>query len=184
MSNQILAEATRKNQLPGIQPVCNLFRKGSCRRTFCKYRHITKEEEDTEIMELIQNNNRNKYGANNNFNESQFHLTPGVIRKKHFDETNDFMQPTIKRRFISNESDFIDNLAAEDPNRLGNVFKGYFAGNPPPMLSRLDARYYWNLRFKACLTYFIFRTIMLEEQNSILLKEIAQLKRQVSFVIN
>lgn len=31
MSNQILAEASRKNQLPGIQPVCNMFRKGICR---------------------------------------------------------------------------------------------------------------------------------------------------------
>lgn len=74
MSNQILAEATRKNQLPGMQPVCNLFRKGACRRTFCKYRHITKEDEDAEIMELIQNNNRNKFSVNNNFNEAQYHL--------------------------------------------------------------------------------------------------------------
>lgn len=60
MSNQILAEATRKNQLPGTQPVCNQFRKGMCRRSFCKYRHITKEEEDAEILELIQNNSVNK----------------------------------------------------------------------------------------------------------------------------
>lgn len=82
MSNQILAEATRKNQLPGTQPVCNQFRKGMCRRAFCKYRHITKEEEDAEILELIQNNLVNKKRLEpthvNNLHESQIaqHLLP------------------------------------------------------------------------------------------------------------
>lgn len=143
MSNQILAEATRKNQLPGVLPVCNLFRKGTCRRTYCKYRHITKEEEDAEIMELIQNNNRNKFCINNNFNDSQLHLPGRILRKKQFDDTNDFVQQPLppKRRFISNEPDFMDNLDGDDPNNpMRNVFKGYFAGNPPPMLNRLDAR--------------------------------------------
>lgn len=81
MSNQILAEATRKNQLPGTQPVCNQFRKGMCRRSVCKYRHITKEEEDAEILELIQNNSANKQRLEqthvNNLHESQIaHLLP------------------------------------------------------------------------------------------------------------
>lgn len=82
MSNQILAEATRKSQLPGTQPVCNQFRKGMCRRSFCKYRHITKEEEDAEILELIQNNSAGKQRFEpalvKNLHESQMppHLLP------------------------------------------------------------------------------------------------------------
>lgn len=181
MSNQILIEATRKNQLPGIQPICNLFRKGTCRRTFCKYRHISKEEEDAEIMELIQNNGRNKFGLNNNFNESQFHLTPRLIRKKPFNDPNEFIQPVAKRRFIPNEHEFIENLDNDDPNRMPNVFKGYFASNPPPMLNRLDTRFVLvSLLNKVMMIDSLsFRTLMLEEQNSLLLKEIAQLKRQV-----
>lgn len=58
MSHQILAEATRKNQLPGTPPVCNQFKKGLCRRTHCKFRHVTREQEEQEILELIQINNR------------------------------------------------------------------------------------------------------------------------------
>ncbi|KAK9888423.1 hypothetical protein WA026_000671 [Henosepilachna vigintioctopunctata] len=57
MSNQILAEATRKNQLPGMHPICNQFRKGLCRRNNCKYRHLTKEDEEAGIMGLIHSNN-------------------------------------------------------------------------------------------------------------------------------
>lgn len=47
----------------------------SFRRSFCKYRHITKEEEDAEIVELIQNNNRTRFVVNNNFNEPTYHFT-------------------------------------------------------------------------------------------------------------
>lgn len=75
MSNQILAEATRKNQLPGNIPICNQFKKGLCRRNFCKYRHLTKEQEEAEILELVQNNSQRKnpviMSNNNSFNESQ-----------------------------------------------------------------------------------------------------------------
>lgn len=90
MSNQILAEATRKNQLPGTQPVCNQFRKGTCRRSVCKYRHITKEEEDAEILELIQNNSVNKQRLEqthvNNLHESQItHLLPSNGNQINYD---------------------------------------------------------------------------------------------------
>lgn len=74
MSNQILAEATRKNQLQGTPPICNQFKKGLCRRTFCKFRHLTKEQEEAEIVELIQNNTQRKHSnlSRNNVNESPF----------------------------------------------------------------------------------------------------------------
>lgn len=66
----------------------------------------------------------------------------GINRKKHMEDINDFIQPVAKRRFIStNEPEFLDHtLQSADPNRLGAIFKGYFAGNPPPVLSRVDAR--------------------------------------------
>lgn len=78
MSNQILLEATRKNQLPFTPPICNQFKKGICRRTFCKYRHLTKEQEEAQLMELIQNNSQRKHNAvtNNCINESQYASTP------------------------------------------------------------------------------------------------------------
>lgn len=71
--------------------------------------------------------------------------------------------PMAKRRFLSPQDDLeINPMDQNSVRSLG--FKGYFAGNPPPpMISRADAR-----------------TIMLEEENSLLHKEIAQLKRQVS----
>nr|CAI5834111.1 unnamed protein product [Callosobruchus analis] len=70
MSTQILAEATRKNQLPGIPPVCKQFKKGICRRNVCKYRHITKEQEETEIVAMIQN--KQTADINDNPTEIQF----------------------------------------------------------------------------------------------------------------
>ncbi|XP_044266760.1 zinc finger CCCH domain-containing protein 10-like isoform X1 [Tribolium madens] len=171
MSNHILAEATRKNQLPGAQPICNQFRKGLCRRSFCKYRHLTREEEDAEIMELIQHNNKkNLICINNPLTESQVMNTPsnGLHRRNpiSYDEYEDCGLQLPKRRFIA-EPEILTNggeLHSVEPNRVRAVFKGYFAGNPPPpMLSRVDAR-----------------TLMLEEENNMLHKEIAQLKRQVS----
>ncbi|KAF2880175.1 hypothetical protein ILUMI_25976 [Ignelater luminosus] len=173
MSNQILAEATRKAQLPGTHPVCNQFRKGMCRRTVCKYRHISKEEEEAEIMDIVQNNsnNRNRFDlpnfiVNNNNNngmegsQSKVLITSNELSRWngiHLDDA-EVGPPAAKRRFIPNDIEYIEN----DCTRRRPLFKGYFAGNPP-MLSGVDAR-----------------TIMLEEENSLLHKEIAQLKRQVS----
>ncbi|KAJ8960660.1 hypothetical protein NQ314_006052 [Rhamnusium bicolor] len=170
MSNQILAEATRKNQLPGTPPICNQFKKGLCRRTFCKYRHLTKEQEDTEIMELIQNNTQRKHPVvlNNNVNESQFVTLGslnGVLRRNgvSFEDYTDSGLPLVKRRFLSTQEQEVLTCDLIEPNGTRPVFKGYFAGNPPsPMLSRVDAR-----------------TLMLEEENNLLHKEVAQLKRQV-----
>lgn len=72
MSPQIIVEASRKNQLPGSIPVCKEFKKGLCRRNFCKYRHITKEQEEAEILEMIHNNNNRKNSVIlTNTNESQ-----------------------------------------------------------------------------------------------------------------
>lgn len=59
MSPQIIVEASKKNQLPGIVPICKEFKKGLCRRNYCKYRHISKEQEEAEILEMINNNNNN-----------------------------------------------------------------------------------------------------------------------------
>lgn len=165
MSNQILAEAFRKYQLPGVQPVCNLFRKAICRKPYCKYRHISKEEEEAEIMELIQNNSRNTIGVSS-FTESQinFALNNGLRRNGVHVEEDDFGPSLAKRRLLSSEPDFGENVITQIPNRIRPVFKGYFASNPPPpILGRMDAR-----------------SLMLEEENSILHKEIAQLKRQIS----
>lgn len=165
MSNQILAEATRKNQLPGTPPVCNQFKKGFCRRTNCKYRHITKEQEETEIMELIQNNTQRKHNfIPNNNNKAHIMNSNGLRRSGvNFEEYIDNGLTLPKRRLLQ-EADLLNDLTHPlEPNRQ-RVFKGYFAGTPPPpMLSRVDAH-----------------TIMLEEENNLLHKEIAQLKRQVS----
>lgn len=85
-----------------------------------------------------------------------------------FDEYTDNGPPLPKRRFIPTPQQEQEILTADispiDPNRHRQVFKGYFASNPPStMLNRVDAR-----------------TLLLEEENSLLHKEIAQLKRQVS----
>ncbi|KAF7279448.1 uncharacterized protein LOC143202322 isoform X2 [Rhynchophorus ferrugineus] len=165
MSNQILAEATRKNQLPGTPPICNQFKKGFCRRAHCKFRHITKEQEEKEILELIHNNMQRKQG-NNHLQESQFVGTAslnGLHRRSgvSFDEYKDSGLPLAKRRFAAAEELLTRELLEVD--RVRPVFKGYYAGTPPPgVLNRVDAR-----------------TLMLEEENNILHKEIAQLKRQV-----
>lgn len=161
MSNQMLVEASRKNQLPGIQPICNLFKKGVCRRQTCKFRHITKQEEDVEIMELIKSN-QNKKRPHSEIQISESHVSfavepinfvEGVTR---YIVDDDALFPH-KRRFVtSNGIDFSPEIQTR------NTFTGYCAGNPPTMI-RLDAR-----------------TIMLEEENSMLQKEIAQLKKQVS----
>ncbi|XP_018318899.1 zinc finger CCCH domain-containing protein 10 isoform X2 [Agrilus planipennis] len=174
MSNQILIEATRKCQLPGLQPICNQFRKGMCRRAFCKYRHVTKEEEEAEIIEVLQTNNNNKrkfdppvvgliQTTNNNttpvgtpFNQAKGILQNGGLQFEKFDDCN---PPLQKRRFIPPISiELLDN----DINRRRPFFKGYVAGNPP-ILTGLDAH-----------------ALMLEEENNLLHKEIAQLKKQVS----
>ncbi|XP_044751156.1 zinc finger CCCH domain-containing protein 10-like [Coccinella septempunctata] len=160
MSIQILAEATRKNQLPGVQPICNQFRKGMCRRSNCKYRHLTKEEEDAEIMELIQSNNQRNVHMQNNFQSIPVASAGNglqTINSLAF-VSNDFANygPSLpKRRLIAEEQ--------LDTSRSEPIFKGYCAGTPPaPILNSADAR-----------------TIMLEEQISLLHKEINQLKRQV-----
>lgn len=49
-----------------------------------------------------------------------------------------------KRRFLqaATEADVIENtVSALDPNRNRAVFKGYYAGSPPALLGRVDARY-------------------------------------------
>ncbi|CAG9864371.1 unnamed protein product [Phyllotreta striolata] len=176
MSNQIIAEATRKNQLPGVPPICNQFKKGQCRRTFCKYRHITKEQEEVEIAEFVQNtaqkkpNNPIVFNNNNNNNLAEAQLVTleslGVFRRNgvSFDDYKEDGLPLIKRRFVTQQEpeiicDLMDNSAASRP-----LFKGYFAGNPPStMLTRADAR-----------------SLLLDEENQLLRKEIARLKKQVS----
>ncbi|XP_050302641.1 zinc finger CCCH domain-containing protein 10-like [Anthonomus grandis grandis] len=146
MSNQILAEATRKNQLPGTPPVCNQFKKGLCRRSHCKFRHLTKEQEEQEILELIQNNMQRR----------QDPVGVTALRRSgvNYDEYQENGPPVVKRRFLT--SDLINNRELESRSR---VFKGYFAGSPPPGV--------------------LNRTLMLEEENQMLLKEIALLNKQV-----
>lgn len=153
MSNHILAEATRKNQLPGSQPICNQFRKGLCRRSFCKFRHLTRQEEEAEIMELIQNNQIKKMICiSNPLTESQLMNTPnnGLHRRAiGYDEFEECGIQLPKRRFIAPpEQEILTNGGGElhqvEQNRARPIFKGYFAGNPPPpMLSRVDARYFY-----------------------------------------
>ncbi|XP_030754851.1 zinc finger CCCH domain-containing protein 10-like [Sitophilus oryzae] len=163
MSNQILAEATRKSQLPGTPPVCNQFKKGICRRAHCKFRHITKEQEEKEIMDLIHNNVQRKKG--NTIQESQFYSSGGFLSRRNgidFSEYSESGLPLAKRRFIAAEEMLNRELQLE-ADRIRPVFKGYFAGTPPPgVLDRVDAR-----------------NLILEEENNLLHKEIAQLKKQV-----
>ncbi|ENN79961.1 zinc finger CCCH domain-containing protein 10 isoform X3 [Dendroctonus ponderosae] len=162
MSNRILAEATRKNQLPGAPPICNQFKKGLCRRSLCKFRHVTREQEEQEILGLIQNNIQRKQS---NVAAPEVHsIGVPVLRRSgaSYDEYQDSGLPLAKRRFAAAEEMLNRELQLEaDRNRP--VFKGYFAGSPPPgVLGRVDAT-----------------TLMLEEENNLLHKEIAQLKKQV-----
>lgn len=149
MSSQILAEATRKNQLPGTTPVCNQFKKGGiCRRNFCKYRHISKEQEDAEIVEIIQNCNQRKQQIviNNNINDAQLiSLGPinGILRRNgvNFEEYQENGLPLVKRRFLSSQEQEILTCDIIETNQAQPIFKGYFAGNcPSPMLRGVDAR--------------------------------------------
>lgn len=78
MSPQIIVEASRKNQLPGSLPICKEFKKGLCRRKFCRYRHITKEQEEAEILEMLQNHTRKNQIILTNANDSQL-LTIGSL---------------------------------------------------------------------------------------------------------
>ncbi|VEN52928.1 unnamed protein product [Callosobruchus maculatus] len=167
MSTQILAEATRKNQLPGVPPVCKQFKKGMCRRNVCKYRHITKEQEETEILAMIQT----KQTAEINDNPAEIQLdslgafgaTNGGIRRNgvDFEEYKDNGLPCPKRRFLPPQE---QDVLQYEVNQSKPLFKGYYTGSPPsPILNRVDAR-----------------TFMLEEENSLLHKEIAQLKKKVS----
>lgn len=166
MSNQILAEATRKSQLPGTPPVCNQFKKGLCRRANCKFRHVTKEQEEQDILELIQMNIQRAQGNNNNGYESQFvglGSLNGIRRNGgNYDDYQDSGLPLAKRRLTVAE-EIISRELSREVDRVRPVFKGYFAGSPPPgVLNRMDTR-----------------TLLLEEENNLLHKEIAQLKRQV-----
>lgn len=163
MSHQILAEASRKNQLPGLPPICNQFRKGMCRRSNCKFRHLMPEDEEAEIIEMIQRQT-NPVGE-----ISEMALTP-VQTINSCQRTNQILgeyiecgPPIRKRRMVDNS--ITSNYYPVDINRNRTVFKGYFAGNPPtPILNGMvDAR-----------------TLILEEEINLLHKEINQLKRQVS----
>lgn len=95
-------------------------------------------------MEMIQVNTRNRIAMNNNFQEA--HL-PGISfpngipgqNSLHFDKTVEFGPPLAKRRFLADEQpEFLNGGLTSD--RHLPIFKGYFAGNPPPMLGRVDAR--------------------------------------------
>ncbi|CAG9832441.1 unnamed protein product [Diabrotica balteata] len=171
MSSQILAEATRKNQLPGSPPVCNQFKRGQCRRPYCKYRHITKDQEEAEIAGLVNVEPKKVQSIvlTNNMSEPQLvtlESLRGVFRRNGitFDDYKDEGPPVVKRRFITTQEPEIVACDIVETSTTRPLFKGYFAGNPPPpMLTRADAR-----------------TLMLEEENNILHKEIAQLKKQVS----
>ncbi|XP_023014165.2 uncharacterized protein [Leptinotarsa decemlineata] len=172
MSHQILVEATRKNQLPGRLPICFKFQKGQCRGVGCQFIHMSKEQEAAEICNIVQKHPHSPTTVllNNNLEETQ--LIPienlnGCTRRPgvSFDEYAGEGLPFVKRRLLTTaEQEFVPCEVLETNGVARSVFKGYFAGNPPsPMLSRVDAR-----------------TIMLEEENGLLHKEIARLKKQVS----
>ncbi|XP_056648962.1 zinc finger CCCH domain-containing protein 10-like [Diorhabda sublineata] len=179
MTPQILSEVTLKNLLPDPPPVCDQFRRGQCRRSNCKYRHITKEQEEAEIVNGEHQKQRSLLYDNDNGNIAEPQLVPlesvrGILRRNgvSYDEYKDDGLPLIKRRYAAmSEQEMISCDFLE--SRLGPYFKGYFAGvppqgyfagNPPPhMLARANAR-----------------TLMLVEENAMLLKENARLKKQVS----
>lgn len=99
---------------------------------------------------------------------------------------NEFGPSLPKRRFLqAAEAEVIENgLHSTDPTRNRAVFKGYYAGSPPAVLGRVDARYKKFYERHRVFVNFCFRTIMLEEEISLLHKEIAQLKRQVMYMIH
>lgn len=61
----------------------------------------------------------------------------------HFDNFNEFGPTLPKRRFLqTTETDVVENgITSLDPIRNRTVFKGYYAGSPPALLGRVDARY-------------------------------------------
>lgn len=59
-----------------------------------------------------------------------------------FESYNDYGPPLPKRRFIqANDVDHLENgIHLNGIGRTRGIFKGYFAGNPPAVLSGVDAR--------------------------------------------
>lgn len=114
-----------------------------------------------------------------------FNLGVNGIDTPHLENFNEFGPTLPKRRFLQPpEMDVIENgVSAIDATRNRTIFKGYYAGSPPALLGRVDARYcFISGVFCFVFTKTCFRTIMLEEEISLLHKEIAQLKRQVCFL--
>ena len=112
------------------------------RRAICKYRHITKEEEEIEIMEFIRNNTIHR----NKFNDVQEtcvgHVNVGnVTRLSSCNFEDSEFGPTLAKRRYYGIHDFGDSGFISELNRKPTPFRGYFAGNAPPMLGQLDARY-------------------------------------------
>ncbi|KAJ8966894.1 hypothetical protein NQ317_003928 [Molorchus minor] len=160
---------------------CHDYQNNVCPRGHCKFIHCTPEEvEDYKRTGEMSNQilaeatKKISYQAHRLFAislervfvEGLFFISlgtvNGLLRRNgvNFEEYQNSGLPSIKRRFLTTQEQEI----LVEPDRSRPVFKGYFAGNPPsPILSRVDAR-----------------TLMLEEENSMLHKEIAQLKRQVS----
>lgn len=119
------------------------------RRTTCKFRHITKEEEESEIKDIMHTNARMGLvppfplgpPTLSNGNSKLFAAAAavnsflGARADSLIDDCSDFGPPLAKRRFMAADLDYME---AEAQKRRA-FFKGYFAGNPP-MLSGVDAR--------------------------------------------
>lgn len=116
------------------------------RRTSCKFRHITKEDEESEIKEMIQNNSNRMgllpslplptIGLNGNSKLLAAAATVGYLsRADPLLDDCDFGPPLAKRRFLPADLEYIENEA----QKRRAFFKGYFAGNPP-MLNGVDAK--------------------------------------------
>lgn len=124
-------------------------RKNVARRTTCKFRHITKEEEESEMKEIMHTNARMGLvppfplgpPSLSNGNSKLFAAAAtvnsffGARADSLLEDCSDFGPPLAKRRFMSADLEYME---AEAQKRRA-FFKGYFAGNPP-MLSGVDAR--------------------------------------------
>lgn len=92
-------------------------------------------------MELIQNNTANRQRfekiQNGHITTHEQQITQLVAV-----DGLDFEPPLPKRRFIqTSDASVLENeIHINGLVRSRGVFKGYFAGNPPAVLGRVDAR--------------------------------------------
>lgn len=185
------ADAIRKHQLAyGTQPpVCKNFLNGDCRRGLCKYRHITRVEHEAEIRRALKIQGPEERDLFERGDVTEPILAAKIpepltrhrigtfinganLRRNgtNYNSFGEYGPPDTKRRFYGpNQIEFVENgtfeLSECDLDGRTIRMSNFFNGNPQTnqIISRIDPR-----------------VLLIEEENNLLHKQIAELKKQVS----